>query len=195
MAQPTTTFLDELVAAGRGCVALLIGNRQAASFFDFSQRGLVGSFIALVISIAVQAFGPSLLGHPPSAGVSSGTVILGSLVIAIQFGVAWAVLRALGRGDGFVPFLVALNWAALFEAFLALGVIGIFGEPFQMLPSGELAFASGTMPFAVLGIGALVVAVNVARLIVTLRPGHAALFIGAQFLAALVSPLVLGSLI
>ena len=70
MAQPTTTFLDEMMAAARGCVALLVGNRQAPSYFDFSQRGLVGSLIATLIAIALAGFGPLLTGVSLPAGSS-----------------------------------------------------------------------------------------------------------------------------
>lgn len=196
MAQPTTTFLDELVAAARGCFALVIGNRQASTYFDFRQAGLVGSFIALVIGLAVQAFGPQLLGNPGPAGVASTVVILGALVVGIQFGVAYVVLRQFGRGDGFVPFVVVQNWATMFQGILAVAMIAIFGEPIAMEPGGEMArLTTGSIPFVALGIAAFAISINIARLILTLRPLHVALFVIAQLTTAFVMQPLLGALL
>lgn len=193
MAKTTTTFLDELIAAARGCVALVIGDRQAPNYFDFRQTGLVGSFIALVIGLAVQAFGPQLLGVATPSGVAGGVVILGALVIGVQFGVAYLVLRQLGRGDGFVPFIVAQNWVTLFQGILAVALIAIFGQPIAVDSTGEMAqLTSGSIPFILLGIAAIIVAINIARLILTLRPWHVALFVMSQFTTALVIQPLLG---
>ena len=49
MAQQQSTFAEEMMAAGRGVIGLLTGDRQAGSYFDLSNRGLAGSFIALLL--------------------------------------------------------------------------------------------------------------------------------------------------
>lgn len=196
MAQPTTTFLDELMAAVRGCLALLLGRRDASSHFDFSQRGLVGSFIAVVIGIGLTALGPQPLSEPAAAtaGTSIAVVIFECLIIAVQFGVAWLVLRQLGRGDGVVPFMVVQNWGILFQAILAEAIIVVFGPPIAI--EGEVAqLTSGSLPLAILAIMVLIVAINVGRLILTLRPLHVALFVGSQFGAMLVIPPILGAML
>ena len=186
MAQPAATFLQEAVSAARGCLALVLGNRLASSYFDFRQVGLVGSFIALVISLAVQAFGPPLLGTPGASGISLSVVLLGALVIAIQYGVAWAILRLLGRGDALVPFVVVQNWVTLFQAILAVTAIGVFGQPIAIDAASDTAqLTGGSIPFIALGIVALIVAVNIARLILTLRLPQVALFVFTQFATAL----------
>ncbi|KKC38212.1 hypothetical protein WH87_11510 [Devosia epidermidihirudinis] len=196
MANTTTSFLDEFVSAARGCFALLVGNRQASSYFDFRQTGLVGSFIALMIGLAVQAFGPQLLGHPSPKGIASGLLILSALVLAVQFGAAWLVLRWMGRSDGFVPFIVAQNWVALFQSILAVAIIVFIGEPFVIAPGSEVAqLTSASIPYIVLGIAALVVSVNIARLILTLRPRHVAAFVIAQLLTALFLQPILAALV
>lgn len=193
MAKTTTTFLDELIGAARGCFALIVGDRQSSAYFDFRQTGLVGSFIALVVALAVQAFGPQLLGIPTPSGVAGGVVILGALVIGVQFGIAWIVLRQLGRSDGFVPFVVVQNWATMFQAIFAVAMIAIFGQPIAIEPGGEMAqLTSGSIPFIALGIAALVISVNIARLILTLKPLHVALFVIAQLTTALVIQPILG---
>ena len=195
MAQPTTTFLDELIAAARGCVALLLGNRQAPTYFDFSQRGLVGSFIALVIGFGIQVFGPQLINSPAPAGVSITALMLGVIVVGIQFGIVWLVLRQLGRADGFVPFMVVQNWASLMQTTIAVSLIAIFGDPVAIEAGSEIVqLTSGSIPFIAMGIAALVIMINIARLILTLRPLHVALFVIAQLTTALLVQPMLGLL-
>lgn len=194
MAQPTTTFLDELMAAARGCLALLLGRREAPSYFDFSQRGLVGSFIAVAIGIGLTALGPQPLSDPSATatGSSMAVVFFECLIIGVQFGVAWLVLRQLGRGDGLVPFMVVQNWGILFQAVLAEAIIVMFGPPIAI--DGEVAqLTSGSLPLLALAISVFIVAINLARLILTLRPLHVALFVAAQFGAMLVIPPLLGA--
>lgn len=189
------TFLDELIGAARGCLGLVVGDKQSSSYFDFRQTGLVGSFIALVVSLAIQAFGPQLLGVPTPPGISMGVVILGGLVTAVQFGVAYAVLRQLGRNDGFVPFVVVQNWATLFQAAIAVGAIGILGQPIAMDSNGVAQLTNGSIPFIMLGIAALVVSINIGRLILTLKPLHVGLFVISQMVTALVAQAFLGSIL
>ena len=196
MARPTTTFLDELISAARGTFALLLGDRKASAYFDFQQIGLIGSFIALILGLAIQAFAPQLLGPEGPAGIASGVMIVGAIVIAAQFGVAWLVLRQLGRSDGFIPFAVVQNWATAFQSILAVIIFAIFGQPIALDPSGELAqLTGGSIPFLVLGLASIVVAVNIARIILTLRPLHVALFVIAQFTAALLMQQVVAALL
>ena len=170
MTQPTPSFRDELANAARGCFALLTGNRQAASFFDFSQRGLVGSFIAFLLANAVTAFGPQLLGFGLEPGLATRGLFMNGVLFVLQVGAAYIVLRQLGRTDGFVPFLVADNWTTLFTAFLSLLLL-LVGD------GGGFAF------FAVLII-VVIIDINIARLIVTLAPLQIAMFIVAQLVGA-----------
>ena len=180
MAQKSSTFLDELVNAARGCFALLTGNRQAVTWFDFSQRGLVGSLIAFVIASALSAFGAQLFGMPSAPGIATQALIQGAMLFLIQVGVSYVVLRWMGRLDGFLPFLVADNWATFFTSILALALI-LFGGPSDIV---LLAIA----------IVVVVVEVNIARLIVTLAPWQIATFIVAQLVVSAVALLMLGAL-
>ena len=191
MAQPTTTFLDELMAAAQGCVALLVGQRDASGHFDFSQRGLVGSFIAVVLGIGLSALGPQPLIDPSGGAIASTAVlVLESLVIGVQFGVAWLVLRQLGRSDGFVPFMIVQNWALFFQAILAEASILFFG-PAVVMAGDVPQLTNGILPLSILGILVFIVAINVARLILTLRPLHVVLFVGA----IMVLPPLLGAIL
>jgi len=196
LAKATTTFLDEFLSAARGCLALVIGNRQASSFFDFRQVGLVGSFIAILVGMAVQAFVPQLfgIGAGAPAGAAAGAIMVGGVALGMQYGVAYLVLRLLGRGDGFVPFVVVQNWVTLFQSILAVAIIVIFGHPMALSEDGQtLELTGGSIPFLALGIVAMVVWVNIARLILTLRPAHVALFVFVQLGAAFMLQPLLGS--
>ncbi len=193
MAQPSRSFLEEAIDALRGTVALVVGNRQASSYFDFRNAGLIGSFIAVLVGMAVQAFAPPFLSPGIPAGAATGAIMLGFVVLGVQFGVAYLVLRLLGRADGFIPFVVVQNWVTLFQSLLAVASIAIFGQPIAVSADDQLAqMTPGTIPFLLLGIAAMIVWVNIARLILTLKPLHVAMFVFMQLGAAfLIQPIIL----
>jgi hypothetical protein len=173
LAQPNSTFLDELKAAAQGCFALLVGNRQAPSFFDFSQRGLVGSLIAVLIAVGIGGFGIALSGQPVPPGTATQSIIVNLALYAAQAGAAWLALRQMGRQDGFVPYIVASNWVAL-ATIVLLMLSAILGP-------------LGIVILAVVVVLALASFVNIGRFIVTLSP----LQIGLLFLAELVGVFVM----
>ncbi|ODT47695.1 hypothetical protein [Devosia sp. 63-57] len=154
MAQPSQTFFDEATNAVRGCWALITGKRNASAWFDFSQRGLVGSFVAVLIAMLLAGFGPMLLGIPVRAGAPTQSIIVNAILFAAQAGMAWIVLRQMGRQDGFVPYLVATNWVTLVSGVLLL--ISLF--------FGEL----GLIVLLAVVIVAILTFVNIGRFIVTL---------------------------
>jgi hypothetical protein len=154
LAQPTTTFLDEMMAAARGCFALLVGNRQASSYFDFSQRGLVGSLIATLIAIGLAGFGPRLTGIDLPAGAATQSVIVNAVLFLAQAATAFIALRQMGRQDGFTPYLVASNWVTLASALLLL-LSTILGP-------------AGVIILVLVVILALATFINLGRFIVTL---------------------------
>ena len=165
MAQSTPTFLDEFFAAAQGTFALLTGDRKAATYFDFSQRGLVTSFIAFLLAGAISAFGPRLLGLSIESGAASTGLLLSAVLYGLQTGAGWLVLRQFGRLDGFVPYLVGFNWINLFASLILLVLL--------MVGAGQFATI-------VVGVAALVVEINIARLIVTLPPLQIVVFIVAK---------------
>lgn len=181
MANPTSTFLDETIAAARGCLALLIGNRQASNWFDFSIRGLVGSLIAMLVTTAFMAFfGAYMLGMPTIAGEATRTLIGSIILVGINAGVTWLLLRKYGRLDGFVPFLVADSWVRAVASIVSMMVIVISGQ-------------SEFVTFAV-GLAVLVLDVNIGRLIVTLPAGRIAILVIVQLVASVVGLLLLMAL-
>lgn len=156
MAKPTTTFLEELSAAARGCVALVMGRREASTYFDFSQRGLIGSLIATMVAVAIAGFGPLLIGAPLPPGAATQSIIINVVLFVAQAATGFLALRQMGRQDGFVPYMVASNWVTLASAILLL-VSTLLG------PSGILILLLVTV-FAILTF------INIGRFIVTLKP-------------------------
>lgn len=173
-----TTLLEELAAAGRGVVALIIGDRRAPNHFDFSRRGLYGSFIALLLAQLISAYGPLLLGAQPEAGTITRVLSMVAILFAAQVGFSAIVLRQIGRLDGLGPYLVADNWATFYIT-VGSAILGQLGF------SGEIAL------FAI-GILVIVVEVNIARLIVTLSPMQIAMFIVAQLVGVSVGLILVG---
>jgi hypothetical protein len=173
-----TTLLEEMSAAARGCLALLVGDRKAPGYFDFSQRGLVGSFVAFLVATLFNAISPMLMGIEVKPGEITRGLILVAVLFAAQIGFSALVLRQIGRLDGLVPYLVADNWATFFITIIAtlLMFTGI-GDEFAIIA---------------LGILVIVVEVNIARLIVTLPGLQIAMFLIAQLVAVTLVLLIVG---
>ena len=166
------------MAAGRGVIGLLVGDRQAGSYFDLSTRGLPGSFIALLLITALNAVLPIMLGAE-SESITRNVVSV-ALLFVLQIGCSAIVLRQVGRMDGLVPYLVADNWATFF----------------LMLVSAAVAAAGAANDVTLIGLGIVVIfiEVNIARLIVTLPPLQIAMFIISQLVGASVGLAVIGVL-
>ena len=153
-----------MMAAGRGVIGLLIGDRQAGSYFDLNHRGLAGSFIALLLITALNAVLPIVLGSESESIARNVLTVV--LLFVLQIGFSIIVLRQVNRMDGLVPYLVADNWATFFLTLVsaALAAAG-FANDFTLI---------------VLGVIVIIVEVNIARLIVTLPPLQIAMFLIAQ---------------
>ena len=181
MPQSSPTFVAEAIDAARGAWALVIGRQDAARYFDFSMRGVVTSFIALVLAVAVSVFGPQLLGVPSPAGAAAGMTLLSAVLFALQIGAAYIVLNMLGRLDGFMPYLVADNWVNFYVSLVgALSIVLLGGSDIMLL---------------VVGLISIIVEINIARRILTLAPMQIVFFIVAQIVAQFVGLLILGGLV
>jgi len=179
--QSSPTILEEARDAARGAWALVLGRQDAARYFDFSMRGVVGSFIALVVAVAVNVYGPMLFGVAAPRGVATSMALLSALLFALQIGAAYLVLQVMGRLDGFMPYLVADNWVNFFVSLIGAATIVVLGGSDVMLLA--------------MGVLAIVIEVNIARRIVTLAPMQVVIFIVAQLAANFVGLLLLGGLI
>jgi hypothetical protein len=152
------------MAAGRGVLALLVGNRQAGSYFDLSTRGLAGSFIALILVTVLNASMPTIMGVENDSITRS--ILIVTILFVMQLGFAVIVLRQVKRQDGFLPYLVADNWATFFLTLISTALVA--------------AGLANDFTLIVLGIVVIVIEVNIARLIVTLTPLQIAMFLIAQ---------------
>jgi hypothetical protein len=154
------TFLDEARTAARGVWALLMGDRAAPGYFLFSQAGMVGSFIAVLAVTTVElVFTSSVMSASLIVALVQNAVLYAAVL-----GTSYLYLRQIARLDAFLPFIVALNWS---NAILSIGLL--------------VAVTLG-LSFLVIvaGIAAIVVSINIARLIMTLKPLQIALLIIAQ---------------
>jgi hypothetical protein len=167
-----------MTAAARGVVALIMGDRKAARFFDFSTRGLVGSFIAFLAITGVNAVLPIALGMSGATASIARSVLMVVILFALQVGFSAIVLRQLNRLDGLVPYLVADNWATFFIT-LASTLLALMG-------------LAGDVTLIAIGILVIVVEINIARLIVTLSPLQIAMFLIAQLVGVSIGLLLIG---
>ncbi len=176
-----SSFIEELVKAGRGVVALIVGDRKAPQYFDFSQRGLYGSFIAVLLVMAFETVLPMLMGMSGPGGSIFRAVAMVAILFGFSIAAAALVLRQLKRLDGLVPYVTVVNWANFFVG-VATSALVIFGFP------GDIVLIVGV-------IVGLVIQINIARLIVTLSPLQIAMFLVAQFVGVLVGLLLVGMLL
>ena len=174
-----TTIIEELVAAARGVAAIVVGDRRAVSYFDFSRRGLAGSFIAFLVATAFSAYLPLVGGGGQETQIPTGRLLLMAVFLfGVQIGFSALVLRQLNRLDGFVPYLVADNWATFFITAIST-LLNTFG-------------LAGDFALILVGILVLVVEINISRLIVTLSPWQIAMFLVAQLVGVALGLIVIG---
>lgn len=158
----------------------MVGDRKAPQYFDFSERGLVGSFIAFLVVTGANAGLPLLLGIEGAAGSIFKAVATIGILFAFQVAFSAIVLRQLKRLDGLVPYLVADNWATFFVTVL-MSLAAIVG-------------LSGDLALIVVGILVIVIEINIARLIVTLAPMQIAMFLVAQLVGVSIGLILVGVL-
>lgn len=177
MSVPPPSLQQETIDAAQGSWRVLIGRRDAPGYFDTGLRGLVSSFIALLASIAIT-LGAAALTRT-DAGVSSlSLVVTNAVLYAALVAASWAVLRAVGKSEKFIPFLAVDNWLnAFISIILALaGLVGLSGE---------------MVMFAAIVAG-LAARINNARLIAELNVGQIVMLMIAQVIGVFIGLGVLG---
>lgn len=179
MPERSNDIWNEVASAARGVVALVIGDRRANGYFDFSDRGLVGSFIAFLVVAVLNTAVPLALGVPGTSGTVFRAIATVIIVLALQIGAAALVLRQLKRADALVPYIVVDNWATFYLtiATMLLGLVGIGGE----------------LMFIVTGIVIIIIMINIARLILTLTPWQIASFLVVQLISGVIALFVVSA--
>lgn len=181
MPNRATTIFEETSAAARGLAALVVGDRRAPGYFDFSERGLAGSFIAFLAATVFSAYLPVLTGNTSDSGTPTSRLLLMAMFLfVVQLGASALVLRQLHRLDGFIPYLVADNWATFFVTVIS-SILLVFG-------------VSEYVVSLVVGLFVLVIEINIARLILTLRTWQIVLFLVAPLVAVSIGLIVIGAL-
>jgi len=180
LSQPTS-LIEEMQAAARGVLALVAGDRRAVHFFDFSTRGLAGSFIAFLIATAINAYLPLLLGMQRPGSSIGRDLLTVAILFSLQVGCSALLLRQLKRMDGFVPYLVADNWSTFFVTLLSMVL--------TLLHLGGDVLTFGVFILVML------LEINIARLVLTLRPLHIVMLLVAQMVGVLVGLLFFGALL
>jgi hypothetical protein len=168
------SYIEEMTAAVQGVAALVIGNRKAPDHFDLSQRGLVGSFIALLVILFAELLVGIATGRlaPGQTGPTVVQTILfyGAITLAPR-----VLLGAIGRADAFRPYLVALNWANFVFSIILLAVNLVGATPL----------------FLVVVIAAFIASINVARIMMTLKPMQIVMLFAVQLIGFLIAFTVL----
>lgn len=180
MPERSNDIWNEVASAARGVVALVIGDRRANGYFDFSDRGLVGSFIAFLVVALLNTAVPLLLGVPGTSGTVFRAIATVIIVLALQIGAAALVLRQLKRPDALVPYIVVDNWATFYLT-IATTLLGLVG-------------AGGELMFIVTGIVIIIIMINIARLILTLTPWQIASFLVVQLVSGVIALFVVSAL-
>lgn len=179
MPERSNEIWNEVASAARGVVALVIGDRRANGYFDFSDRGLVGSFIAFLVVALLNTAVPLLLGVPGTSGTVFRAIATVIIVLALQIGAAALVLRQLKRPDALVPYIVVDNWATFYLT-IATTLLGLVG-------------AGGELMFIATGIVIIIIMINIARLILTLTPWQIASFLVVQLVSGVIALFVVSA--
>ena len=171
MPEQGSSFIDETGAAARGVFALMVGDRKAPGYFSFTEQGLVGSFIAVLLITALELVAGVAMeatGTIASAAVQTG------IVYALFIAGSALFLSLIGRNDALRPYLVTLNWSnAVFS--LVLLLLTAIGPTV----AGFIALVAG-----------LVMAINIGRLIMSLKPLHIFLLMVTQAVGVTIAVLI-----
>lgn len=177
MPSSVPSLAQETMSAVRGGVALVMGNRNAAGFFDLSLRGLAGAGAAFLLVIGISHYLPLFLGAPLPGRVGLSALMICGLMAA-QVAGGLVLLRAVRRSDAYVPFVTTTLWMTLFASF------AFFFAAMTGLPVPMLAIA-----FCVL---LMVIYVNIGRLVLTLPPMQVAGLVVAQVVGSFIGLTIIG---
>lgn len=175
------TLIEEMMLAGRGVLALLTGRRDAPRYFDLTLHGLAGSFVAFLVATTLNAYLPVLTGSAPEGTSASQALLIVALLYAVQMGFSAIVLNQLKRLDGLVPYLVAGNWGTFFITLLTVAI--------------SFLSLDGNLVLLMIGILVIVIEINTARIIVTLRPLQIVMFLVAQMVGVLLALTIVGMML
>ena len=195
VAERRSTLVKEAGWAIGGAWCLVLGRRDALNWFDFSQRGLAGSFIPLVLAFVVFT-GFTSMGAAARPTVSpAGQLFICGTLIAARFVALRLVLPRLDALHAFRPIMVVSNWTN------AIAVGGLIAMTFGVAFVGALILgptAGETLVGMILtvwaAIAAIIAEINILRLVAGLNGGEVIIVLGAQIVALILAVFILAQL-
>ncbi len=174
------TFINEMILAARGMNALVSNDKNAVKFFDNSYYGFIGASIALLISLAISAFLPTIMGQAGEPHLSAfKSIIFAASIYAVQIGAAAIVLNQINRLNALLTFLVADFWTTFFITII-MSIPTLFG-------------VNSSLFTLIIAIVILVVKINILRLLIKLPAMQIIMFFIAQIVAGFVGVIFLST--
>ena len=197
MAERGLTLLEEAGRAVGGMLRLVLGRRDATCRFDFSQRGLAGSFIALIVAFVVFTAITGMGAAVRQTMSPTGQLFIIGTLVAARFVALRVVLPRLNALHAFRPVMVASNWVnaiavgGLVAATFCLAFVGAL----MLGPTaGETLVAIILTLWVAIAIATFVAEVNILRLVAALGGGEIVMVLAAQVFALILAIFILAQL-
>ena len=197
MAERGLTLLEEAGRAVGGMLRLVLGRRDATSRFDFSQRGLAGSFIALIVAFVVFTAITGMGAAVRQTMSPTGQLFIIGTLVAARFVALRISLPRLDALHACRPVMVASNWVnaiavgGLVAATFCLAFVGAL----MLGPTaGETLVAIILTLWVAIAIATFVAEVNILRLVAALGGGEIVMVLAAQVFALILAIFILAQL-
>tara|TARA_R100000365_G_C2743236_1_gene71947 strand:+ start:1924 stop:2526 length:603 start_codon:yes stop_codon:yes gene_type:complete len=197
VAERGLTLLEEAGRAVGGMLRLVLGRRDATCRFDFSQRGLAGSFIALIVAFVVFTAITGMGAAVRQTMSPTGQLFIIGTLVAARFVALRVVLPRLNALHAFRPVMVASNWVnaiavgGLVAATFCLAFVGAL----MLGPTaGETLVAIILTLWVAIAIATFVAEVNILRLVAALGGGEIVMVLAAQVFALILAIFILAQL-
>jgi len=197
VAERGSTLLEEAGRAVGGMLRLVLGRRDAISRFDFSQRGLAGSFIALIVAFVVFTAITGMGAAVRQTMSPTGQLFIIGTLVAARFVALRISLPRLDALHAFRPVMVASNWVnaiavgGLVAATFCLAFVGAL----MLGPTaGETLVAIILTLWVAIAIATFVAEVNILRLVAALGGGEIVMVLAAQVFALILAIFILAQL-
>ncbi|HCO53548.1 MAG TPA: hypothetical protein DIT93_00840, partial [Pelagibacterium sp.] len=165
--------------------------------FDFSQRGLAGSFIALIVAFVVFTAITGMGAAVRQTMSPTGQLFIIGTLVAARFVALRISLPRLDALHAFRPVMVASNWVnaiavgGLVAATFCLAFVGAL----MLGPTaGETLVAIILTLWVAIAIATFVAEVNILRLVAALGGGEIVMVLAAQVFALILAIFILAQL-
>lgn len=180
MTQSQPTLSEETRSAIVGSWRLVIGRRDAPSYFSTDMRGLASSFVALLVSVLVTFLISALVAPAGAGGSTFVALVQNALLYAGIMGASWVVLRLTNLTDKFVAFVTVENWVnAIVSIILALVALVTLSAELILVLAVVIGFLAR---------------INNARLVVGMKAGQIVMLIVVQTIGMMIALLAVGML-